>query len=195
MEVMPNKKTHVKTNSTPGSIKEVPLQAISFQELWGAYPHSDPCSGPYRDQCAARIGESLKGCGIEGLSFKGARCHADHPGHMLRAAEVAEWLHKRPFAGCPAPTSLTAKTWDKDIAGSTGIIFFDGYWHRDSDGPNVTTGNHIDLWNGSRLTMSGVFDTLATLGRMMGRQSFLPGTDFGYSDLHNSNRILFWNIK
>jgi hypothetical protein len=193
---MPNKKTVVRTNPTQGSIKEVTLTALTFAQLWDAYPKFDPCSGHYKDQCAARLGESLRGCGIEGLSFKGARCTVDHPGHMLRAAEVSDWLHRRPFAGCPAPSSLNAKTWDKDISGSTGIIFFSGYWHRDSDGPNVTTGNHIDLWNGQRLTMTGFSDTAATIGRfMLGRQSMFAGTDFGYSDLHNSDRILFWEVK
>ncbi|WP_233806790.1 T6SS effector amidase Tae4 family protein [Paraburkholderia sp. HP33-1] len=193
---MPNKRTHVHTNPTQGSVKKVALQALTFDQLWSAYPKSDPCSGPYRDQCAARIGEALRGCGIEGLSFKGARCHVDHPKHMLRAAEVADWLHKIPFAGCPAARSLSAKTWDTDIHGTTGIIFFNGYWHRDSDGPGVTAGNHIDLWNGNRLTMSGVADTLATVGRFVfGRQSFLAGTDYGYSDLHNSSSILSWEVK
>jgi hypothetical protein len=193
---MPNKKTIVRTNSTPNSTKEVLLKALIFQELWDAYPKFDPCNGHYRDQCAARLGEALRGCGIEGLSFKGARCGVDHPSHMLRAAEVAEWLHRRPFAGCPQAASLTPKTWDSDIKGQTGIVFFDGYWHRDSDGPEVTTGNHIDLWNGSRLTMARVADTLATIGRFVfGRQSLGAGTDLGYSDLHGSNRILFWEVK
>lgn len=44
--------------------------------------------------------------------------------------------------------------------------------------------------------MSGVNDTLATIGRFMfGRQSIAADTDFGYSDLHNANEILFWEVK
>jgi hypothetical protein len=193
---MPNNRIVVRTNSTPGSVKQVMLTALTFEQLWDSYPKFDPCSGHYKDQCAARMGEALRGCGIEGLSFKGAKCNVDHPGHMLRAAEVADWLHRRPFAGCPVAIALTPKTWDSDIRGKTGIIFFDGYWHRDSDGPNVTTGNHIDLWNGSRLTMAGLQDTAATIGRFVfRRQALFAGTDFGYSDLHNSNRTLFWEVK
>jgi hypothetical protein len=112
---VPNKKTHVQTNTTKDSVKEVALQALTFNQLWAAYPK---------------------------------------------------------------------------------IVFFNGYWHRDSDGPNVTTGNHIDLWNGSPLTMAGITDTLATVGRFVfGQHSFLAGTDFGYSDLHNSSSILFWEVK
>jgi hypothetical protein len=44
--------------------------------------------------------------------------------------------------------------------------------------------------------MAGFTDTVATIGRFIfGRQSLLAGTDYGYSDLHNSNKILFWAIK
>ncbi|WP_084162813.1 T6SS effector amidase Tae4 family protein [Paraburkholderia bannensis] len=193
---MPNKKTVIQTNSTRNSVVTVTLEALTFEQLWAAYPALDPCSGPYRDQCAARIGEMFRLCGIEGKSFSGARCHADHPGHMLRAAEVAAWLQRRPFAGCPSAASVRPRTWEKDIRGKTGIIFFSGYWHRDSDGPNVTTGNHIDLWNGNRLTMSGFPGTLATIGRFIfERQSVASGTAFGYSDLHNADQILFWEIS
>jgi Type VI secretion system (T6SS), amidase effector protein 4 len=193
---MPNKKTVIRTNPTLNSTKDVSLNALTFEALWSAYPKFDPCQGHYQDQCAARLGVALRGCGIEGLSFRGARCNADDPGHMLRAAEVAEWLHRRPFAGCPEAVSLMPGRWDTDAKGRTGIVFFDGYWHRDSDGPNITTGNHIDLWNGSRLTMAGVTGTLATIGRfVLGRRSIGAGTALGYSDLHNSNKILFWEVK
>jgi hypothetical protein len=193
---MPNKKTVIQTNPTRGSVVTVQLDSLTFEQLWAAYPAFDPCSGPYRDQCAARIGEMFRVCGIEGKSFKGVRCDADHPGHMLRAAEVAAWLQRRPFAGCPVASSIRPKSWEKEIRGKTGIVFFSGYWHRHSDGQNVTTGNHIDLWNGKRLTMSGFYDSLATIGRFtFGLQSALSLADSGYSDLHNSKEILFWEVK
>jgi hypothetical protein len=35
---MPNKSTLVRTNSTPNSVKEVLLNAVTFEELWAAYP-------------------------------------------------------------------------------------------------------------------------------------------------------------
>jgi hypothetical protein len=34
---MPNQKTIVRTNSTPNSIKEVSLKALTFKELWDNY--------------------------------------------------------------------------------------------------------------------------------------------------------------
>jgi hypothetical protein len=60
---MPNKKTVVRTNSTPNSIKEVPLKAVTFAELWAAYPKEtalckDPATGKaaFSDECAIRTG-------------------------------------------------------------------------------------------------------------------------------------------
>ena len=38
------------------------------------------------------------------------------------------------------------------IAGKKGIIYFEDYWLRPEDRPERPTGDHIDLWNGSRLT-------------------------------------------
>jgi hypothetical protein len=38
-------------------------------------------------------------------------------------------------------------------------------------------------------------DAIATYSRVLGLQAFLPGTNFGWSDLRNSKQILFWEIK
>ncbi|CAB3804683.1 hypothetical protein LMG28614_06056 [Paraburkholderia ultramafica] len=76
---MPNKKTIVRTNSTPNSIKEVHLKAVTFAELWAAYPHSAPCTDPstgkpaFQDECAIRFGTCLAGVGITNKSFKGEK--------------------------------------------------------------------------------------------------------------------------
>ena len=56
------------------------------------------------------------------------------------------------------------------------------------------TGDHIDLWNGSRLTATG-WNFLSTLGRRIGINEVLPGTDLGYSDVRNATEILFWEVK
>ncbi|WP_321815219.1 MULTISPECIES: hypothetical protein [unclassified Paraburkholderia] len=58
---------------------------------------------------------------------------------------------------------------------------------------------HIDLWNGSRLTISSAPDALATIGRFFGKASFRQGATFAprvsWSDLAGSKSILFWEIK
>jgi hypothetical protein len=66
---------------------------------------------------------------------------------------------------------------------------------RKTDTRSHPTGDHIDLWNGSRLTASGLIGTLTTTARYLGQRSFLPATDWGYSDLGKSKTILFWEIK
>jgi hypothetical protein len=57
------------------------------------------------------------------------------------------------------------------------------------------SGGHIDLWNGTRLTISGPIGSIATIGRRFGFNSFASVTPFGFSDLRQSKEILFWEIK
>jgi hypothetical protein len=202
---MPNKKTYVRTNSTPGSIKEVELKAVSFAELWAAYPHSEPCIDPatgkpaFEDECAIRMGTCLASVGITNRSFKGEKCwFHDHPSsHMLRAREVAGWFQLQPFAGCPKPEVVTGKDWQKAVKGRTGIIFFGSYWRRTLK-EKEPSGDHIDLWNLDRLTpstettlrfdvgISKVWNPLSVVG---------IGPENLFSNLADSKQILFWNIR
>ncbi len=76
---MPNKRTIVRTKSTPDSIKEVSLKAVTFAELWTAYPqvapYVDPKTGDippgFENQCAIRMSVTLHRVGIEMKSFRG----------------------------------------------------------------------------------------------------------------------------
>jgi len=163
---MPNKTTEVETNSTPNSIKEVQLKALTFQELWDHYPSGDPYDNPaYRDQCAIRMSVTFHRVGVEMKSF--------------------------------------SQRWVKPLSGqsSIGRIMLDGKATATRAGESVGTasGGHIDLWNGSRLTISGFFDGVATIGRYVGIQSFRQGatvaSEVSYSDLRGSKSILFWEIK
>ena len=67
---MPNKKTVVQTNDTPRSVKEVPLKAVTFAELWANYPSGNPYDNPaYKNQCAIRLSVTLHRVGIGMKSF------------------------------------------------------------------------------------------------------------------------------
>jgi Type VI secretion system (T6SS), amidase effector protein 4 len=203
---MPNARTVVRTNPTPNSVKEVPLRVITFAELWAAYPHdSSPCKNPatgkpaFDDDCAIRLGTSFEKVGLTNRSFKGACCwYPNHSRmHMLRAEEVAKWLELRPFAGCPKAMDITGEDWEKKAAGQPGIIYFDGYWRRSLD-QTTPNGNHIDLWNGSRLTpgagttlrfdfgIKRLWNPLSWIG--LGQQENI------YSDLDKARKILLWRI-
>ncbi|MCX5541828.1 type VI secretion system amidase effector protein Tae4 [Paraburkholderia sp. CNPSo 3076] len=197
---MPNKKTQVQTNSKPGSIKEVQLRAISFQELWSAYPdEEDPFRDsktgevpPYADnQCAIRLSIALHNVGVEMKSFRGeGQIRIDGKRTALRASEMAHWLNLKPFAGLPTPEDITGSDWQEKIRGRTGIVFFSGYWARKTDKNGQTTGDHIDLWNGKKLTSPGME------GRVNSFMRFTLGVSSAwYADLGKAKKILFWEIK
>lgn len=201
---MPNKPTVVRTNSTPGSVKIVELKVLTFQELWDNYPTGDPYKDPttgrvpkgYGNQCAIRMSVTLHRVGVEMKSYhRSDRILIDGKNTSSRADELAEWLKLRPFAGLPVPEDITGSDWESKVKGRKGIIEFSRYWTRPGEDKSTASGGHIDLWNGSRLTISSTPDAIATLSRLFGYQSFLPGTDVGWSDLRNSKRILFWEIK
>ncbi|HKT99236.1 MAG TPA: T6SS effector amidase Tae4 family protein [Paraburkholderia sp.] len=202
---MPNKKTVVRTNSTPNSIKEVNLKVVSFSELWSAYPRSAPCTDPatgkpaFEDECAIRMGTCLAAVGITNKSFKGEKCwfQGHSPSHMLRAKEVAGWLRLQPFAGCPKPQAVTGKDWQDKVKGQTGILFFGNYWRR-SLKEKDPSGDHIDFWNGERLTPSTETTLRFDVGisRVWNPLSLVGiGSENLFSNLAEAKQILFWNIR
>jgi hypothetical protein len=135
------------------------MKPISFTNLWNSYPTTDsPCSsakGPnFSNQCAIRVGVALAKQGISG-KILGARCcwhHDKKEGHVLAAEELVSALVKVHHLGIGKPIELDAKGFKSKIAGKTGIIFFKDYWMRDKDKEGRPTGDHVDLWNGTRLT-------------------------------------------
>ncbi|MFS1525069.1 type VI secretion system amidase effector protein Tae4 [Microbulbifer sp. 2304DJ12-6] len=129
-----------------------------FDKLWSNHPtisasiFSDdaPCTvdgkRTYTNQCAIRMGVSLQKSGVKLDTFKGARCWYGHkPGHILRAEELANWL-KGPFSPFRQSLGFEASKGFVKINGKKGIVFFKDYY-----GPG-NRGDHIDLWNGRRLT-------------------------------------------
>ncbi|MGT2475569.1 type VI secretion system amidase effector protein Tae4 [Paraburkholderia terrae] len=203
---MPNKKTVVRTNTTPNSIKEVQLKALTFDELWNSYvtgdPYDDP-TGQYSNQCAIRMSATFHRVGIEMRSFS-QKLVGPMPGKptlgriilegkptATRAYELAEWLKLRPIAGLPSPENVTGPDWQSKVKGRTGIIFFFGYWQQDGDPHDNLSGGHIDLWNGSRLTNNGILGVAENFLRFTLNRPTGPG----FSDLSKSKKILFWEMK
>ncbi len=154
---MPNKKTVVRTNSTPNSIKDVPLKAVTFRELWNSYPSGNPYNNPaYDNQCAIRLSVALHRVGIQMKSFSSklvrplagqasiGRIVLDGKATATRANELGEWLKLQPFAGLEKPENITGKDWVSRVKGRTGIVMFDGYWTRDGESGGNASGGHID---------------------------------------------------
>lgn len=172
---------------------------VGFKQLWGAHAtiagENDPCStdgkANFPDQCAIRVGVALARCNVKTASIPGAtHCwhHEHRKGHILRAEELAKGLTLYPIAGISRVQKLTPEGYSAAIRGRTGIIFFKDYWRRSHRGREESfrnrSGDHIDLWNGSRLT-----DWTSWVRVRFGLT--IPGV---WSDLEDSKGIWFWQV-
>jgi len=176
-----------------------PKAKIEFVKLWNAYPDKkpyldaktgEPPSG-YENQCAIKVSVALHGAGVDMTSFKGRQVLLAGHKAAVGASQLAEWLEKQRIQGIPAhPQNITGPTWQDTIKGRTGIVYFANYWLRSGETRNPT-GDHIDLWNGWRLTASGLAGAVVTVLR------FGLGVDTGpgFSDLGKATKILFWEIR
>lgn len=194
-------KAQVRTNTTPGSVCRIDAPAVTFADLWANYvtgdPYADP-TGAYKNQCAIRMSATLHRVGIEMKSFS-EKVIKPPPGKetigrillkgratATRADEMATWLNLQPFCGLPKrPEDVTGKDWEMKVKGRTGIIFFGEYWSRDGESLDRASGGHIDLWNKDTLTPSSTSFFRFRLGF----------NSLWYSDLRNSKKILFWEIR
>lgn len=192
----------VRTNTTKDSVCAIDVPAVTFAKLWESYPSGHPYLNPatgkpppgYENQCAIKVSMAIHGAGIEMKSFRGAAVKVNRLPAASLAVQLAAWLKLQPFCGLPMqPENVTGPNWQGKIRGRTGIVYFENYWRRAGE-TRIATGDHIDLWNGSRLTATG-WSFFSTIGRRMGLNELGAGTDWGYSDVGKSTAILFWEIK
>jgi hypothetical protein len=195
-------KARIRTNTTKDSICSVNVATVTFAKLWESYPSGHPYVDPktgkppkgYENQCAIKVSMAIHGAGIEMKSFQGAAVSMNGLKTAVGATQLAAWLKLQPFCGLPKePENVTGKNWQDNITGRSGIIYFENYWRRSGE-TRVATGDHIDLWNKTRLTPNA-----ANNARRIGVSSlqWLPGplASLNFSDLGNSTKILFWEIK
>jgi RHS repeat-associated protein len=162
-----------------------------FDRLWSGYPSKKPYVDPktgrpppgYRDQCAIQLSVAFHNAGIDMKSFGGSgviRLHGNRT--AIRAQEFADWLKRTSIDGVGRPEVITGADWADRIEDRTGVVFFGDYWLR-ADGQR--TGDHIDLWNGSRMTSwSSWIRVQAGL--------HLDGL---WSDYGRSKTIIFWPVE
>ncbi len=128
----------------------------NFEKLWNNHPtvesRFDDFSCKVNDkkafdnQCAIRVGVSLDKSGYDTSTFKGVRCwHKHSPAHILRAEELANWLNGN-FSPFKRTEVFDGVKGFGSLSGKKGIIFFKNYYGQNNQ------GDHIDFWNGSRLT-------------------------------------------
>lgn len=179
--------TTVKTNPQQGSVCQVNVAAVKFSTLWDAYPSSDPCDAKDKDgsklfsnQCAIRVSYALKRSGVTFKSYPAKRKCWVHPGddHCLAAKELADWLELQPFVGCKKAETIRGENWRGKVIDRTGILCFEDYY----TDPNAG-GDHIDLWNGSRMT--SMLSWFRTRFNIVGPS---------WSDLRKAKKIRFFPI-
>lgn len=171
-------------------------KAVTFQKLWESYPSSHPYVDSkgntpkgFENQCAIKVSVALVGAGQPLERYSGATVKVSGALLAIRAEELATWLRTK------APASLknqhrliTGSDWQGKIKDKTGIVFFQDYWLR--PGEKQPSGDHIDLWNGSRLTASGLEGLAVTALRFGLGINSGPG----FSDLGKAKRIEFWGV-
>ncbi|MFW5444271.1 MAG: type VI secretion system amidase effector protein Tae4 [Methylococcaceae bacterium] len=197
---MPNQAGQITTNNKGNSLLVVQKKSITFKDLWSNYPsneikHINPTTkkDEFGNHCAINVSHSLYKCGVLLKSFTGAKCwycptpNKQNKGvHVIRAQELATYLNKKPFAGCPPSIDVT-KDFKNSVKGKTGIVFFKDYWQRSNE--SSRTGDHIDLWDGNELASIGFILTWV-------RTTFpyFSEENLEMSDLQKSKSILFWEI-
>lgn len=174
-----------------GGQKVTAVSPIGFKQLWDNYPSDPPCTNEagepnFSDQCAIKLSVCLQRAGVDLSSVpKKQRCWShSNSVHVLAAEQMASWLQDHRFRGCAVARDITGGDFDDTIDGKTGIIFFKDYWQREKETGKQRTGDHIDLWNGSRLT------TLSSWLRIQWGLSW----DGLWSDFSRAKQILFWEV-
>lgn len=162
---------------------------VTFKQLWDNHPtitgEGDPCDSSLDDQCAIKLGTALHKCGVKVQGVE--QCwFAGHKGkgHYLRAEELANGLKRSIIPGIQPVKALPGKNIRAQILGQTGIVFFKDYWQRKKETFRNRSGDHIDLWNGSRLT------SLSSWVRILFGIT-IPGV---WSDFENSRQFWFWRV-
>lgn len=126
-----------------------------FDKLWKWHPSNlgiaHPCTTDgepnFEDQCAIRMGECINNAGISTDSFKGAKCYPGHghsQSHILRAEELAKWMvdNANIFGKVEIEKNMSSSSYED----RQGIIFLLNFWGQGNQ------GDHIDLWNGKKMT-------------------------------------------
>lgn len=162
----------------------------AFTTLWSNHPNvkGEPPlldKQTYENQCAINLSAALMRSGVNMNTYTGARSwQKDKPKYAIRAQELANWLCT-PASQLPTKVEKLAgkeafgeAERKPGIKGRTGLVFFQNYW-----GPGAQ-GDHIDLWNGARLT------DLLSLARIYARIGSLGlGTDY-----RKSQSVWFWAL-
>jgi Type VI secretion system (T6SS), amidase effector protein 4 len=132
----------------------------------------------YENQCAVNLYAALQRTKVDVSTFKGAMSwQKDAPKYAIRAQEVSDWLDTG-ACGFGRSTVPPAVGPFEVISGKTGVVFFQNYY-----GPGMS-GDHIDLFNGTRMTALSTWPRIHLGIHWEGL----------WSDYRNSRTIRFWAL-
>lgn len=166
-----------------------------FNEIWKNFPETDlikaKCqnkqetrSSPFGNYCAILLSDALIKTGVSTVGASVKKCWG-HPGmkHILLAEEMANWLNKSNYSWLGKVQKVSPYSFQKDLDGKTGIIFFKDYWQRGNESFPNRSGDHIDLWNKDKITSGGM--TSRAIYEFFGV----------VSDLNKSKDVWFWEVN
>ena len=166
---------------------------IKFKDLWASHPLNRserfPCRTggfpTYRNQCAIRMSIALKGAGVTydqmPRGIVTCKAHPKEYMHYIRAEELARGLSRARIPGIgPVEIMKNPKNYYRDLFGRTGIMLIRNYWFRTNEARSPT-GDHIDVWNGSRTASAWLINWF-----------FWAGYYGGYD---KATEIWFWEVK
>jgi hypothetical protein len=99
------------------------------------------------------------------------------------AEDLAKGLKASPPRDFGQMIHVNPKTFQKELADKTGVIFFKDYWPRGNESEETRSGDHIDLWDKDKITSSSMF--FRSVYEFFG----------AVSDLNSSKQIWFWEVK
>lgn len=180
---------------------------IEFNDLWRGHPINQsvqsPCIAPHNltnmegrsilrgfpvfsNQCAIRMGISLRQAGVQPAQLSGITHCGVHPRadmHFINATQLANGIARAGIAGLGPRerySAAEAAAFYPKIFGRTGIIYIQDYWRRSTDSGRPT-GDHIDVWNGYRSSAKWLMEWFSWLGY--------------YSNYAEAGEIWFWEVK
>jgi hypothetical protein len=181
---------------------------LRFDAIWFRHPANNatqyPCIAPrelvnlegrtiakgypcFSNQCAIRMGVSLKEAGIN-LGQLGrletCRVHATDEMHIIRAQSLADALAAARIDGLGKMEKIVgkdARDFYSKIYGRRGIIYIKDYWARANETQANASGDHIDVWNGYRSSTKWLMEWFSWLGYT--------------SNYAEAKEVWFWEVK
>ena len=156
----------------------------TFTALWNNHPNikdEEPLldKEEYENQCAINLYAAFERSGVDITTFHGQLSwQKDKPKYAIRVQEVANWLATPNGVIAGRVRKFSGKEVFDKIKGKRGVIFFQNYY-----GPG-NQGDHIDLWDGSRLT--GMLSWVRIYARI---GSVGLGTDY-----RKAQSVWFWAL-